>query len=433
MRRLLIRLVVLSLLAMPLVVVLAALEPGPALPQSATLDPRMAAQARGLASRVRATLARPAGPDGLLRVPATEAELNSALAAVAHIARPLRGRARIDASGVQIALSGQVPGLGDLGWINVRAHAAPSASGLDVVALRVGRIDLPPGLSVAAARTVLDLAGGDSLGSALLGAVAGLDTGPGRAELLLAAGSGAGPSMLDRLGGAVRGVIGTGDMDATRRHVAAMREAAAAGVLPRTGSALPWVHFALSAVAARDHDTPAAAAADLRAAFVALGALCGDLSVVETLVGPFADATAAAACAGTTLGGRRDLRQHFTLSAALAALGSGGLSFGIGEAKELLDAGRDGGSGYSFDDLAFDRAGIRLFDTALAVAPHGLPALAAQSTTEAAIAPPIDGLPSGLTEAQFIARFGGVDSAAYAAMLAEIDSRIDRLPVHAMP
>jgi hypothetical protein len=153
---------------------------------------------------------------------------------------------------------------------------------------------------------------------------------------------------------------------------------------------------------------------------------------VQTITGPIDENRTGAACGGTTLAGRRDLRQHFTLSAALAALGSGDVSFGIGEAKELLDAGRAGGSGYSFDDLAFDRAGIRLFETAVAVAPDGLSALADRITGEAAIAPRIDGLPSGMTEAEFRARFDGVDSPVYGAMLAEIDARIDHLAAHAV-
>jgi hypothetical protein len=429
--RLIFRLFLLVLILGPVLLAIAALERDPVLPATATLDPRMAAQAKGLASRARATLAKPAGVDGTLRFAATEAELNSALAAVAHVARPLRGQTRIDATGVRVAVSGQVPGLPDLGWINVTGHAAPSSSGLDIVALRLGRIDLPPKATVAAMRALADWISDDSVGSMLLDAVAGLDTAPGRAELILAAGASGGPSMLDRLSGAVRDVMGRVDMAETERHFAAMQTAAAAGALPASGSGLPWIRFALAQVAEANHASADAAATDLRAAFVALGAHCGDSRIVQTVVGPIGSARGASACAGTTLGGRQDLRQHFTLSAALAALGSSGMSFGIGEAKELLDAGRVGGSGHSFDDLAFDRAGIRLFDLSMAVSPATLPDLVDRITAEAAIVPSIDGLPSGLTEAQFVARYQSIDSPAYDAMLAEIDNRIAVLPVYA--
>ncbi len=430
MLRLVFRLLLLSLIVGPVAFVFAALERAPVLPETATLDPRMTVQARALAVRLRAALDGPAGADGTVRIPATETELNSALAAAGRLVRPLRGQTRIDGTGVRIALSGQVPGLPDLGWINLTAQVAPSETGLDVVAVRLGRMDLPPGLTVAALRSLLDLGSPDDAGSLLLGSVAGLATLPGKAELIVATGPDGGPSMLSQVTGALRGLAGVGDTAAVSRHYRAMHDAAAQGKLPSSGSALPWVRFALAEVVAAGHDTPGAARDDLRAAFTALGAHCGDRRATETIAGRMDAPGGPSACAGTTLGGRRDLRQHFTLSAALAATGGGGMSFGMGEVKELLDAGRSGGSGYSFDDLAFDRAGIRLFDTAMATAPADLPALLARMTGESAIAPPIDGLPAGLTEAQFTAQFGSVDSAAYAAMLAEIDTRIAALAVH---
>ncbi|MGB7405054.1 MAG: hypothetical protein WA906_05150, partial [Pacificimonas sp.] len=59
-----------------------------------------------------------------------------------------------------------------------------------------------------------------------------------------------------------------------------------------------------------------------------------------------------------TLGGRRDLAMHFILSAALATRDAG-LGQALGEWKELADS-LPGGSGFSFVDLAADRAGTRL-------------------------------------------------------------------------
>ncbi len=58
----------------------------------------------------------------------------------------------------------------------------------------------------------------------------------------------------------------------------------------------------------------------------------------------------------TLLRGRADLRLHFVYAAALQVLAEEGLSYALGELKELLDANR-GGSGFSFADLAADRAG----------------------------------------------------------------------------
>jgi hypothetical protein len=57
------------------------------------------------------------------------------------------------------------------------------------------------------------------------------------------------------------------------------------------------------------------------------------------------------------LGGREDLPLHFLVSAALAAEGSGPLSQAIGLYKEVTDS--RGGSGFSFSDMAANRAGTR--------------------------------------------------------------------------
>lgn len=431
MRRLLFRLLILLLFAAPVIFAAAALQRTAALPATATLDPRMAVQAKGLASRARAVMVGPAGADGTRRITATEAELNSALAAAARVVRPLRGTNRIDDTGVWIALSAQVPGLPQLGWINAEAHAAPSTDGLNVRSIRLGSMDLPPDWTVAALVGLMDLVSADDVGSALLSGIVGLQTTDGRAELMLAGGPGDGPSLLDKLSGTIRGIAGLGDTDAASGHYAAMSRAADEGALPSSGSALPWVRLAVSRVAAANHGSEAAARADMRAALIALGAHCGDRSIVETVVGALAAPASGSACAATTLGGRRDLRQHFTLSAALAAAGGDGFSFGLGEIKELLDAGERGGSGYSFDDLAFDRAGMRFAARVLEAAPDTLGALAVRLDGEAAIVPAVGDLPARLSEARFVADFGAVDSPAYREMVSLIDARIDALAVHA--
>jgi hypothetical protein len=63
-----------------------------------------------------------------------------------------------------------------------------------------------------------------------------------------------------------------------------------------------------------------------------------------------------------TLNGRTDSPQHFTISAALAAHAGSPLSDAIGLYKEVDDSRR--GSGFSFNDLAADRAGTRFGDLA---------------------------------------------------------------------
>jgi hypothetical protein len=125
-----------------------------------------------------------------------------------------------------------------------------------------------------------------------------------------------------------------------------------------------------------------------------------------------------------TLRGRSDLAQHFAISAALAAAAGEPLSNAIGVEKEVDDAKH--GSGFSFIDLAADRAGTRLGELAVRN-PERLAAALAAGLTDAAMLPSIDGLPEFMTTDEFQRRFGGVGAPAYKRMSDEIEHRIAAL------
>ena len=217
----------------------------------------------------------------------------------------------------------------------------------------------------------------------------------------------------------------------TRELFEALEVAAAQrGDLPENGSALPWLRFALARVVAEGHPGELTARRDVRAALLALAAHCGDRSAMETGAGAMApEGAPASLCGGTTLGGRDDLRKHFTLSAAFAAVGGSSVSWGLGEVKELVDAGRAGGSGFSFDDVAADRAGIAFAEQALGAGPRGLAWMLSVMEAEGAAMPSIAGLPSFMSEAEFAAAYGDVEDPRYDAQIEEIDGRIAALPV----
>lgn len=122
---------------------------------------------------------------------------------------------------------------------------------------------------------------------------------------------------------------------------------------------------------------------------------------------------------------RRDFGQHYLVSAAIAAGSETGLSDAIGIHKEMSDS--RGGSGFSFTDIAADRAGTRFgkLATASADSARRIQQLLSQGVTEADIMPPVMDLPEGLSEAEFISRYTAVDSPAYRAVLDEIDRRIE--------
>jgi hypothetical protein len=125
------------------------------------------------------------------------------------------------------------------------------------------------------------------------------------------------------------------------------------------------------------------------------------------------------------LAGRDDFPLHWLVSATLAMEGTGPLSKAIGLYKEVADS--RGGSGFSFNDMAANRAGTRLGELAMAQ-PERLQTVLARGVQESDILPAMTDLPEFMPEAEFVRRYGGVGAPAYAAMLAEIDRRIAALP-----
>ncbi len=131
-----------------------------------------------------------------------------------------------------------------------------------------------------------------------------------------------------------------------------------------------------------------------------------------------------------TLGGRGDTAQHFSISAALAATAGSPLADMVGVYKELDDA--QGGSGFSFNDLAADRAGTRLGELATggAAAQLSLQKRLAQGLSDADLLPKVSDLPEDLQAADFQKRFGGVDGPGYKKMATEIERRIAALGLY---
>jgi uncharacterized protein YfiM (DUF2279 family) len=128
------------------------------------------------------------------------------------------------------------------------------------------------------------------------------------------------------------------------------------------------------------------------------------------------------------LAGREDMAQHFLISAWLTWQGGQRLTEALGLAKELADAQR-GGSGFSFNDLAADAAGER-FGRACAAEPVTLLAALATGLRDGAFFPDTADLPEFLPAAEFQRRYGGVDGAGFRQLRAHIQARVDALPLY---
>lgn len=127
---------------------------------------------------------------------------------------------------------------------------------------------------------------------------------------------------------------------------------------------------------------------------------------------------------------RIDAAQHFTASALLAISGHRALADMVGLAKEFNDT--HGGSGFSFVDLAADRAGA-VFGKAAVKSPEEarrVQDLMSQGSDESLFMPSVRDLPENLDGPEFERRFGDIDSPDFLAMKAEIETRIAACPLY---
>ncbi|MDP1773073.1 MAG: hypothetical protein Q8L15_12385 [Methylobacter sp.] len=127
---------------------------------------------------------------------------------------------------------------------------------------------------------------------------------------------------------------------------------------------------------------------------------------------------------------RIDLAQHFIGSAALTASVNKQAAQIAGEEKELSDA--HGGSGFSFIDLAADKAGTRFGEMATSSPENARKmqrAMAGIKDYSDFMPDPRD-LPEHMNEADFKQRFESINSPVYQEISKQIDARISATPIY---
>ncbi len=168
------------------------------------------------------------------------------------------------------------------------------------------------------------------------------------------------------------------------------------------------------------------ARAENRAALTALAAYLGGVSLPRLLQVDSRSIYRAPPVL-LTLHGRRDLAEHFVLSAALSINGGSQLANAIGLFKEEEDAGK--GSGFSFTDLAANRAGVQLGERATGDSAARVRQQLASARSDADLLPDFRDLPEFMLQAEFDRRFGPVDSARYQQVIDTIDARLAAHPL----
>lgn len=419
MGRLLRRLLLISLLLLAvaaaalLAAAAAALQPEPAVASTREPSPLDIARALALA---RMHDPRRAVPGALRQITLTDGDVDLLANHAARGRLDAATRVRFERGTATVQASLHVPPNPFGRWLNLELHLQQTATLPELSEVQAGRLPLP----VALAQWLLLQAAERNgvLGELrwLSGAAQRVDFRPQSATIVYAWPDGSAERMLSAL-------LPADEVQRLRAYQERIGEVASRMAPGWSAPLAPFIAplFTLAAErSAAGHD----AAAENRAALTALTLYANGRGLERLL--PEARNWRRPRPLRLTLGGREDFPLHWLVSAATAAEGTGPLSRALGIYKEIADS--RGGSGFSFNDIAADRAGTRL--GALAVAePARVQARLARGVTDADILPPWADLPEFMAEPEFKRRFGGVGAPPYLAMIGEIDRRVEALPV----
>lgn len=407
---------------------LLAVERSPLVPQLPPAAVEDAVRARAITRKVVKALS--SGESAVLT--ASAGDLNGLLTFAAQGVDRLSGRVEVVPRALLAEMTVRLPPNPVGGYLNLRVDVLPSEEGLKIGEVRLGRLRFPPPVALFLLRRGLDLGLGWGEGGAALASVASVSIRDDSVRLRLRSL----PRLRDGLrrfgerAAALRDEIAPlgalpADPEAVRLYLARLQQTDRRGGKVSLAEYLgPLFYLAQARSSAGDP------VSENRAALLALAIHLGDRRFAH-LVGGAEPVRQKKGAAGVVLGGRRDLRLHFVVSAGLKLMADQGTGFAVGEMKELLDSGK-GGSGFSFVDLAADRAGVRFAAAATSNPDNArrLQSLLAAGAREELFFPFVGDLPENLSQADFEGRFGHVGSSAYGAMVKEIDARLARCPAY---
>lgn len=166
--------------------------------------------------------------------------------------------------------------------------------------------------------------------------------------------------------------------------------------------------------------------AENRALLLSLAVYANDMNLRHVLSAQKGQRIEYAGYPRITLHQRRDLMQHFLVSAGITISAGLGIADALGLAKEISDS--MGGSGFSFADLLADRAGVRFARLATQDEQSARSVqffMSRKELKENDFMPEILRLPEGLNEQQFKKRYKQVGSSEYNEIKMLIEQRID--------
>lgn len=304
-------------------------------------------------------------------------------------------------------------------YLNLTAEVAEAPGGIRIRSLQLGSLPLPGALADGIARVAHRALRRDETYAALADAFSRVSFDENQATLDYHWH----PELLTQLERKSADLLIASDEQA--RMVAYAEQLDALVKRHPHGSTVPLVSVMaplFASAPARGGDT----AGENRAALTALAAYLSGISLPKLLQGESASIRRAPRVL-LSLHGRRDFAEHFVLSAALTVNGGSRLANAMGLVKEEEDATR--GSGFSFTDLAANRAGVLLGERAMGPAADRVQRQLATAHSDADLLPDFRDLPEFMPQAEFDRRFGPVGSARYQRVIDRIDARLAAHPL----
>ena len=376
-------------------------------------------------------------------VVSTEQQINTAIRAGLTGAGKFKSRVAVDARGLFVAATAVVslPIVTSHRYANIRAVFAPSSAGLKISKLQIGRLRMPPNLSLPILQAAIEILAGPGRGAEFIDSVRAVSV------------EGKSVSVAFKAPGSViaqakdvpkkkiakktvvkketaKKVVGTGNPEAVGVYYIRLIELVRRqGSTART-SLTAFVQPLFRLVGERSKTGNPIE--ENKAAILALSLYFGDRRI-ERVAGDALKPDMRRKTRHTDhvkLDGRHDFVQHFVVAAGLALVGGSVLADAVGVAKEVEES--TGASGFSFTDLAADRAGVRFARAAIASRDGAVRFQSRLSDliTEADIFPAVRDLPEGLSEPEFKRRYGNTNSRAYNRLVAEIDRRIGKITLY---
>lgn len=402
------------------------LQDQPSLKASPPPTPTDVATTRQLVRDLRQASVRT--PNNASTIQTNITQLNSAIRLGGRFIDGFRGNVALENQAIHGRVSFPIPWWRGQKWLNISGTVPEFQNTIVLKKITVGSTDVPPALTLSAARIVANLMVGDGFGDKMTNAASEMRIEGDTVQFDVTLNQIGENGIMQNVFGSIRGSTfpSPEEIDAYYLRIRGMMDD---GHLPTTNSFLPYIQFALSdALKTSTVDTlPNAYTAAIfglaRACGAAdFGAIAGRLAVGVT------DTTKEweTSCDDVTFNGRIDSRRHFITSAALQAATNNDISFSFGELKELYDIVSSAG-GYDFTDIAANMSGIRMSDYLMSLSSEDWPDTLERLRTERDVIISFEEIPSLMPEADFNARYGSVESDVYKDMLTHIKGRIDQL------